>query len=133
MIPAAGSVGPPGEPTSCRPRPRLPRAGAPSSTTFTRPGSSRLSSAPRRGPSLHTFREYLYGSQVEAHDHPPARVLPVTPFSDLPDGDQPDATPDALLLILDDSRRLAVAPVFDADMHAWSATWTLSPAYQVQP
>jgi hypothetical protein len=61
-----------------------------------------------RGLSPHTFRRYVYGSQVDAHDHPPARFLPVTPLTDPSDGDHADRTADTLVLILDGGRRLAV-------------------------
>jgi hypothetical protein len=62
---------------------------------------------------VRTFRKYFYGSQVEAHDHSPARFLPVTPLPDPPSADQPATDP--LVLILDRGRRLAVAPGFDVE------------------
>jgi hypothetical protein len=78
---------------------------------FRRSGLKPAEFCRRRGLSLHTFRKYLYGSPIPAIEITPARFLPVGgPVANPP---AVAAAPDALVLILDGRRRLAVAPGFD--------------------
>ena len=67
----------------------------------------------RRGLSLHTFRNYLYGSEPTTAVTPPAKFLPLTT---LPETSEPGRSdPDPIVLILPRGRRVAVGPGFDAD------------------
>jgi hypothetical protein len=96
--------------------PRTPSAATrwrPIVDEFHRSGLKPAEFCRRRGLSLHTFRKYLYGSPVPAAESTPARFLPVGPAADPPVISRAEAAPDALVLILDDRRRLAVAPGFD--------------------
>jgi hypothetical protein len=81
---------------------------------FHQSGLKRAEFCRRRGLSLHTCRKYLYGSQSATPEAAPTRFLPVPHPADPPAEGHTGPTPDALILILDGGRRLAVAPGFDA-------------------
>jgi hypothetical protein len=68
----------------------------------------------RRGLSLHTFRKYLYGSRPIAPARARTGFLPIAPPAAPIDVDGPVPEPDALVLVLDGGRRIAVGPGFDA-------------------
>jgi len=66
----------------------------------------------RRGLSLHTFRKYLYGSQL-ATAAPPTKFLPLTTLVEISEPERSD--PDHIVLLLPRGRRVAITPGFDAD------------------
>jgi hypothetical protein len=78
---------------------------------FRQAGLNQAEFCRRRGLSLHTFRKYLYGSQPATAAAPPATFLPLTTLAEIPEPERSDP----IVLILPRSRRVAIAPGFDAD------------------